>query len=191
MSQSTAGARSVLGLGADVPLSDSRAIDVGEEFARVYDSVFPRVLGYIRYCVGSQDVADDLTAQTFLKALDRLSTFERSKAPIETWLLAVARNVVRDHLRSRRRWKWLPLDLVHEEASRTGSPEDRAIDAESHNSLLGALGSLSIRERDVLGLKFAGGLTNRAIASATGLREAHVAVIIYRAIGKMRDRLLR
>ena len=63
-------------------------------FERAYESEFPRVYGYIRYRVGNGDTADDLTSQTFLKALDRLSTFDPRKADIGPWVLGIARNVV-------------------------------------------------------------------------------------------------
>ena len=104
-------------------------------------------------------------------------------------MLGIARNVVRDHLRARRRWGWLPLDWLGNRPAPGPTPEQAAIQNEQQQRLLGALRALSERERDVLGLKFAGGLTNRAIAQLTGLGESHVGVIVYRAVGKLRARL--
>ena len=60
---------------------------------------------------------------------------------------------------------------------------------ESKRELLEALGGLSERERDVLGLKFGALMGNRRIAEMTGLSDSNVRVIIYRAVGKLRDRL--
>lgn len=157
-------------------------------FERTYDSEFSRVYGYVRYRVGNADTADDLTSQTFLKALDRLATFDPGRGEIGTWLLGIARNVVRDHLRARRRWGWLPLELA-ERAAPEPNPEQRVIRAERDQQLLDALAGLSNRERDVLGLKFGADLTNRAISRVTGLGESHVAVIVYRAVGRLRGRL--
>jgi RNA polymerase sigma-70 factor (ECF subfamily) len=163
-----------------------------DAFERAYASELPRVYGYVRYRVGDRDTADDLTSQTFLRALDRLSTFDPGRAPLSAWILGIARNVVRDHLRARRRWGWLPLEWLgdsRERASSEPTPEQGAIRSEQGRQLLRALAGLSERQRDVLGLKFAGGLTNRAIARLTGLGESHVAVIVYRAVGKLRARL--
>jgi RNA polymerase sigma-70 factor (ECF subfamily) len=147
------------------------------------------ISGYIRYRVCDRDTADDLTSQTFLRALDRLSTFDPRKGDIGPWVLGIARNVVRDHVRSRRRWGWIPLDWLGERADSEPSPETSVIRSEQEQQLLEALGTLTDRERDVLGLKFGAGFTNRAIASLTGLGESHVAVIVYRAVGRLRDRL--
>lgn len=169
------------------PARESRDEVAAFEFA--YESEFPPVYGYIRYRVGSRDITDDLTSHTFLKALDRLSTFDPRKAEIGPWILGIARNVVRDHLRARRRWGWLPLDWLGERPAPGPTPEQAAIQNEQQQRLLGALRALSERDRDVLGLKFAGGLTNRAIAQLTGLGESHVGVIVYRAVGKLRARL--
>jgi RNA polymerase sigma-70 factor (ECF subfamily) len=171
----------------DPPARES--LDRETAFERAYESEFPRVYGYIRYRVGNRETADDLTSQVFLKALDRLSTFDPRRSEIGPWMLGIARNGVRDYLRSRRRWSWLPLDWMSERASRDPSPEQRAICSEERQRLLEALSGLSERERDVLGLKFAGGLTNRAIARLTGLGESHVGVIVYRAVGRLRARL--
>jgi RNA polymerase sigma factor (sigma-70 family) len=167
----------------------AKAPDNATPFERAYDSEFPRVYGYIRYHVGNSDTADDLTSQTFLKALDRFAAFNPMKAGITPWILTIARNVVLDHLRAQRRWRWLPLDWLRERAALDPTPEQGAIQLETQRRLLGAVRLLSNRERDVLGLKFAGGLKNREIARLTGLRERHVGVLAYRAIGKLRKRL--
>jgi RNA polymerase sigma-70 factor (ECF subfamily) len=52
-----------------------------------------------------------------------------------------------------------------------------------------ALAGLPERERDILGLKFAVGYTNRAIAELTGLTESNIGVIVHRAIGELRLQL--
>jgi RNA polymerase sigma-70 factor (ECF subfamily) len=174
---------------SDVAAPARESLEDETAFERAYESQFPRVYGYIRYRVGNGDTADDLTSQTFLKALDRLSTFDPLKADIGTWVLGIARNVVRDHLRAGRRWGWLPLDWLGDRPAPGPTPEQAAIQNEQQQRLLGALRALSERERDVLGLKFAGGLTNRVIAQLTGLRDSHVGVIVYRAVGKVRTRL--
>jgi RNA polymerase sigma factor (sigma-70 family) len=154
-----------------------------------YEREFPRLYGYVRYRVEDRATADDLTSQAFLRALDRLSTFDPARGAIGPWLLGIARNLVRDHLRSRRRWRWLPLTALRDDPAPEPTPEQGAIDAESRRVLLSTLRHLSDRERDVLGLKFAGGLSHREIAVLTGLGESHVAVILYRALGRLRREL--
>ena len=181
-------ATAVVRLGAQ-PAVAGGIEDTRAAFEQAYDTLFPRVYAYVRYRVGSPDTADDLTSQSFLQALDRLETFDPRRGGIGQWVLGIARNVVRSHLRTRRRWGWLPLDWLAEPASPEPDPEQGAIRSDQARRLLDAIRGLSDRERDVLGLKFGAGLTNRAIASVTGLGETHVGVIVYRAVGRIRARI--
>jgi RNA polymerase sigma factor (sigma-70 family) len=188
--QPSGSVRLALGPDAAPAVEGSDVSDVELAFQQACESEFRRVYGYVRYCVGNQDTADDLTAQAFLKALDRLSTFNAKKGPIETWILSVARNVVRDYWRSQRRWLWRPLENELNRPAPEPNPETCILETEQRERLLNAIRALSRREREVLGFKFAAGLTNRAIAGLMGLSENHVGVIVYRAIGTLRNRFV-
>jgi RNA polymerase sigma factor (sigma-70 family) len=78
------------------------------------------------------------------------------------------------------------LDGFPQAAAPGPYPDTTLIGQEMEAELVAALAHLDHRERDVLGLKFAGELTNREIAKLTGLKESHVGVIVYRAIQKLR-----
>jgi RNA polymerase sigma factor (sigma-70 family) len=58
-------------------------------------------------------------------------------------------------------------------------------------TLLAHIAYLSEREQEIIGLKFGGGLTNRKISNLLGLTENHVAVVLYRAIRKLRRSLAK
>lgn len=155
-------------------------------FLRLYDEYFPRVYNYARYRCGDAETADDLAAQTFERALAHLKDYDPGRAPFGAWLFAIARNLVSDHLRATRRLNYLPLETCDEHPAPVASPEERLIQAEAQAELLAALARLSERERDLLSLKFAAGLTNRRIAEVTGLSETNVGVIVYRALQHLR-----
>ena len=168
----------------------TQTADVQEAFREACETQREPVYLYVRYRAG-RSAADDLAAEVFLKALDRLETFDSSEGDMPTWIFGVARNVVRDYFRARRRWKWLPVEWLTHRTSERADPERAALDGEEHRHLAEALATLSDRERDLLGLKFGGGLRNQTIASLTGFTESHVAVIVYRALGKLRQCLER
>jgi RNA polymerase sigma-70 factor (ECF subfamily) len=155
-------------------------------FVRLYDEYFPRVYNYIRYRCGDAATADDLTAQTFERALQHIEQYDPERAPFGAWLFAIARSVVSNHLRSEIRRGWLPLEACERRADQETGPEDRVIQVETQAELLAAFSFLSERERDLLSLKFAAHLTNRRIAEITGLTEANVGVILYRALHRLR-----
>ncbi len=158
-------------------------------FAAIYDHYYPRVYTYIRYRVNDAETADDLTAQVFERVLVKIGLYNPAQAPFAAWLFALARNVVNDHLRFRRRHPWLPLEMLFQHAADDPPPEAVAVHAEAQAELLAAVAKLDAREREIIALKFAGGLTNRRIAKMTGLGEKHVSVILYRAMRRLREQL--
>jgi RNA polymerase sigma-70 factor (ECF subfamily) len=119
----------------------------------------------------------------------RIADYQPERAPFASWLFGIARNAVNDHYRSKKRFSWLPLELFQQEALPAPDLEAIFVGQETESELVVALTKLDRRERDVLGLKFAGELTNREIAKLTGLKESNVGVIVYRAIQKLRRML--
>ncbi len=167
----------------------ARAMAEPAAFAAVYDHYFPRVYNYVRYRVGDAETADDVTAQVFERVLVNIGKFRPERAPFAAWLFAIARNAVNDHLRAQRRHRWLSLEVLRDRASAEPRPEEVAIHNETRAELLAAVTRLSDRERDLIALKFAAGLTNRHVAELTGLGESNVGVILYRAVRWLRAEL--
>jgi len=171
------------------PALVARATVEPAAFAAIYDHYFPRVYNYVRYRVGDAETADDVTAQVFERALARIGSYRPERAPFAAWLFAIARNAVTDHLRARKRRRWLSLDVLRDQASAAPRPEEVVLHHETRAELLAAVARLSDRERDLIALKFAAGLTNRRIAELTGLSANHVGVILYRAVRRLRAEL--
>ncbi len=167
----------------------ARAVAEPAAFAAIYDHYFSRVYNYVRFRVGDAAISDDLTATIFERTLKNLASFQQERGPFGAWLFAIARNAVNDHLRRHTRWKWLSLDALQASPSPNPGPEQALIEAENRAQLLLALSDLSARERDLLALKFAAGLSNLRIADLTGLSQSHVGVLIYRAVQRLRTSL--
>ncbi|HEX7976450.1 MAG TPA: sigma-70 family RNA polymerase sigma factor [Anaerolineales bacterium] len=161
-----------------------------EAFIALYDLYFRRVYNYVRYRCQDPALTDDITAQAFEQALDHIGDYRPERAPFGAWLFTIARNLVNQHLRTSQRRVWLPLDEVGEYPGEYPTPEEILINAETQAELLAALQQVSGRDRDLLSLKFAAGLTNRRIATITGLTESNVGIILYRALRKLRIALL-
>jgi RNA polymerase sigma-70 factor (ECF subfamily) len=160
-----------------------------EDFASVYDRYFSRVYGFIRSQVSDPVEADDVTSRVFERVLDRLASFRPELGAFESWLFAVVRNSVHDQFRSRR-WRALFfMDEAPEPASREPAAVEQLVAEEERGQLLRALQGLDERGREVLGLKFQAGLTNRQIAEVLGLGESHVGVLAYRAVKQLQAEL--
>jgi RNA polymerase sigma-70 factor (ECF subfamily) len=167
----------------------ARAVAEPAAFAAIYDHYFPRVYNYVRYRVREAEIADDVTAQVFQTTLVKLSSYRPERAPFAIWLFAIARNAVNDHLRAANRRRWLSLDVLWDHPSPEPQPEEAAIQNEARTDLLAALAGLGDRERDLVAMKFAAGLTHRHIAELVGLSESNVGVILYRAMQRLRAEL--
>jgi RNA polymerase sigma-70 factor (ECF subfamily) len=151
----------------------------------VYADQLPRVYNFFRYRFGAGADAEDLTARTFEKAWRARDRYRRDLGAFSTWLLSIARNVAADHLRTRR--PFVALDEASSVAS-TRTPEDDAVRNSDGDRLAALLPLLPERERELLAMKYGAGMTNRAIATATGLSESNVGTIVHRAVHTLRER---
>ncbi|GBF35762.1 DNA-directed RNA polymerase specialized sigma subunit [Desulfocucumis palustris] len=158
-------------------------------FAEVFDQYMHRVYKYMRYRTGDRDEAEDLTSTVFEKALANMDSYNPERAGLDSWIFAIARNTLTDHRRRQGRRRDVSLDLAGELACTVNGPANQLIEKETRQELLQAVARLSDRERDIIGLKFAAGLANNAIAEMTGLTAGNVAVIIFRALKSLRSHL--
>lgn len=150
-------------------------------FARVYDDHVWRVYAFLAYRVHKRELAEDLTQTTFEHALRAWSRFDRSRASESTWLLAIARNTLIDHLRRDRSALVVPLD--EQSLPAVTGPEERS---SGSAELLIALGRLPERDQEVVALRFGADLTGAQIAEALGLSLANVQQILSRSLRKLR-----
>lgn len=151
----------------------------------VYAEQLPRVYNFFRYRLGNTADAEDLTSRTFERAWQSRGQYRRDLAGFSTWLLTIARNVAIDHLRARR--PTVPIeDAAHVSAGTT--PEQDAARRSDLTHLSNLLAEVGERERELVALKYGAGLTNRAIANATGLSESNVGTILHRTVQELRER---
>ena len=151
----------------------------------VYAEQLPRVYNFFRYRFGASADVEDLTARTFEKAWRARSGYRRDLAGFSTWLLSIARNVAIDYSRARKPTVALDDSLG---LAASGTPEDEAARRSDAERLANLMAELPERERELLALKYGAGLTNRAIAKATGLSESNVGTIVHRAVETIRNR---
>lgn len=157
-----------------------------EGFTALYDRYNEAVFNYMRYRCDDPAAAEDLTDLVFERVLKALSRFDEQKGPFTAWLFGIARHAVIDWRRRQRLIAWLPWEAFLRRPAVGPQPHEVVERREDRRELAEALRQLSDRERDVLGLKFNARLTNRQIAAITGLGENQVAVILYRAIRRLR-----
>jgi len=156
------------------------------DFAAVYESEIWSIYGFFAYRVRSVSTAEDLTQQTFERALRAWRRFDPERSPARTWLLAIARNLLIDHYRADvwRRQQAIEEVPEGELGSELAEP-DLGIDPD----LAQALAKLVPRDREILALRFGGDLSGPEIAELTGLTVANIQQILSRSLRRLRDSL--
>ncbi len=157
----------------------SQAVD----YAELYRQYLPRILGYVRLRVDCEELAQDLTAEVFERAMARQGSLRHPEA-FAAWLFTIARTTIAGHYRRHR--PTLPLEGALEQPAPGPTPPEVVMRREELDCLLKAVDCLSDREQEILRLKFGGELGNREIAAVLHLRAGHVAVLLYRALRKLR-----
>lgn len=154
------------------------------DFADAYDEQIGRVYGFFAYRVGCREDAEDLTQQTFERALRAWARFDPERAPLGVWLMAIARNLLVDHYRGDGAARHEPLEEVGEERLGSETPDpDLGLDPD----LAEALATLSPRDREVIALRFGADLTGPEIAELSDLSLANVQQILSRSLRRLRS----
>jgi len=156
-------------------------------FAEIFDRYYSRIYKYMRYRLNSVEEAEDLSSQVFEKVMQKIETYRPDRAPFEVWMFSIAQNTVNAYYRRRKRGIWFPLESIRDLPSERPNPEEKAVRNEEQGRLLVALSSLEERERNIIAMKFAGGLKNKEIAEIMGLSESNTGVILYRALHRLRE----
>jgi RNA polymerase sigma-70 factor (ECF subfamily) len=164
------------------------ARDDPRAFAPLYDRYAVPIYRFCYRKVGDPDLANDLTAQIFLRAIERLDRYTpRPGATFRSWLFAIARNTITD--RWRRHRPTTPLDPDHHlPADDDPGPEARAVHGDEIDRLLAVLDRLPDSHRDIVELRLAG-LTTNEVADALGLTQSAVKSAQSRAYKRLRDLL--
>ena len=170
--------------------AQTQVIQVGKQkvaFDDLYMQYYARVLAYLRFRVGSSEVAEDLVSQVFERALTHLADLQ-SPGAVGAWLFRIARNCASDYFRRQRPAASLDT-LVDSSHPRECSPEETLVAQEERMNLLSQLNRLSEREREVIGLKFVACLQNREIARVLNMPEGTVGSLLHRTLARLRDAL--
>lgn len=169
-------AEPVLTLAADRPAAES--------FETLYRRAFPRVYAYVASMLRDRSAAEEVTAQAFERAYRKRSTYRPGRGSAEAWLFGIARNAALDELRRLRRRATLegePED-IHAVA-----PEDHAEAVVRRATVRAAIADLEPRDRDLVALKFHGGLSNAEIGGVLGMSESNVGTKLHRTMERLRE----
>jgi RNA polymerase sigma-70 factor (ECF subfamily) len=155
-----------------------------EAFGALFDHFYGPVYRYVAARVGRPSDAEDLAQLVFVKALEALPRYELRGVPFGGWLFRLARNVVIDHVRTRR--EHVTLDVVVQQSDDGGGPDELAAIRQELDSVAHALRRLTPEPREAIQLRFFAGLSAKEAAVAMGRQEGTVRGLQFRAIAALR-----
>jgi RNA polymerase sigma factor (sigma-70 family) len=171
------------------PISQSEengiALEQQREHAALYRSYAPALFAYIRHHTAASNDAEDILTEVFIGAL-RHDLSNMSVDQQRAWLWTVARNKVNDYYRQVHRRPQVSLEALGETLEGGTTPELMALQQEEVAFLHKYLQRLSVAQREVLQLRFIGGLRSTEIAVLLNKREGAIRSILSRALNELR-----
>jgi RNA polymerase sigma-70 factor (ECF subfamily) len=152
-------------------------------FGELYERYYTRVYRYVYHRVGNPSDAEDITALSFMKALEGLSTFQVGRSGFAPWLFRITRNSVVDHYRRRRNQTTLD-ELDHEVGG--ADPVHDVLGNERREELQALVRYLSPDQRDVILMRYAADLNIAEIAAALGKKEPAIRMLLHRGLRKLK-----
>lgn len=156
-----------------------------------YQAYGEPIYSYLRFHLPSADLAEDLTAEVFLRALKGYDRFDPLVGSARPWLFRIAQNALRDYLRQAKRRQVLPMSAMRDLECQAPSPEERLLWEEEVAELLAAMTELSTKDREVIGLCYGSELSIGEAGEILGLSAAATRTRLWRALGRLRRILSR
>lgn len=161
-----------------------------DAFGQLYARYLPAVFRFVYSRISNRQTAEDVTADTFLKAWHRIGSFTWQGRNVCAWFITIARNLVADYYKaSRFRYEVLTVDFYdadHPEQLSTESPTEQALEAAFDvEQIVDGLHQLSDPQRQVLILRFLRGLSVRDTAQVMGSNEGAIKALQFRAVRAM------
>jgi len=152
-------------------------------FGEIYERYHSGVYKYIFYRVGDQSLAEDLTMEVFVKAIEAIDTYNYRGVPFSAWLYRIGSNLVVDHFR--RQPARPALSLEEKLVSGDNASADKLELEFGHQELRQALAELTDDQQQVIILKFVDGLSNYEVAQVLGKTEGAVKSLQHRALASL------
>ncbi len=156
--------------------------------ASLYDEYYGKIAHYAFVRIGDRTEAEDIAGEVFLKALESLKSYQERGVPMQSWLFRIAHNMVVDHLRKAAKRKTVPIDTVQIEGG-TDPLTAAEINIEMER-VTRAMEQITKEQREVLRLRFFGGLTSKEAGSILNKSDGAVREMQRAAIENLRKLLI-
>jgi RNA polymerase sigma-70 factor, ECF subfamily len=155
-------------------------------FSRLYEIYMKRLYRYVSFWVNSQAEAEDITQEVFIRAWKSIHKYQVKGVPFVAWLITIARNLINDHHRSRKRKQLRETEAAANFNLAEVSPVEIAESNLDSQAVRRAIMKLKGDRRKVIMMHFIEGFEYSEIAVSMKKSEGAVRVIQYRALSDLK-----
>lgn len=156
-----------------------------ESFDQVYEEYFEQVYRYILSISQNQNLAEEITQETFYKALRSLDNF-RGESSLKSWLCAIAKNI---WISGQRKKKVEPIEEVDTIADTSIGPEESIMLQDQSMHIHRLLHEIDEPYREVFTLRTLGQLSFGDIGDIFGKSANWACVVYHRARAKIKEKM--
>ncbi len=170
------------------PKDESALLNRAREYdqaaiAEIYDRYSLRIYNYVYHRLGNAHLAEDLTANVFLRMLEAIRSSRAWQTSFSGWLYRIAHNLVVDYFRAGQQDE---VPLEEWPIPSREHPADIAERSLTQQRLRSAVGQLTGEQNLVITLKFLEGMSNAEVARVLGKSEGAVKSLQFRALASLR-----
>jgi RNA polymerase sigma-70 factor (ECF subfamily) len=156
-----------------------------EAFGQLYDHYVTLVHRYVHNRVGDRATAEDVTSETFVRALRRIDSLSFQGRDVGAWLVTIARNIVLDHVKSSRYRLEVATADMRDADRATDGPEDAVVAHLTNRELLACVQQLGSEQQECIVLRFIHGLSVAETAAIMGKKDGAIKALQHRAVRRL------
>jgi RNA polymerase sigma-70 factor (TIGR02952 family) len=156
-----------------------------EAFGEIYDHYVGMVHRYVHHRVGDRATAEDVTSETFVRALRRIDSLSFQGRDVGAWLITIARNIVFDQVKSSRYRLEVTTADMRDADRATDGPEDAVVQKLTNQTLVECMRKLGPEQQECLALRFLHGLSVAETAQVMGKRDGAIKALQHRAVRRL------
>jgi RNA polymerase sigma-70 factor (ECF subfamily) len=156
-----------------------------EAFGELYDHYVTLVHRYAYHRVGDRATAEDVTSETFVRALRRIDSLSFQGRDVGAWLVTIARNIIRDQVKSGRYRLEVSTADMRDADRVTEGPEDAVVQKLTNEQLMSCVQQLGSEQQECIALRFLQGMSVSETAEIMGKKEGAIKALQHRAVRRL------